>query len=182
MKFIAALFAGLLAAAGAHAAPAPNQWIDPSTGHRVVRIASGPGTSLLYFTQEIFTPQGDKMVITTADGIATVDLATWQIAPLVNGTGLQLLFAGRKSRTAYYRARSAAPVEAADIDGRREGSQIWSVDIDTGKTRLIAEMAGGSIESIKEKADKAMYESKAAGKNRVTVYGDHTAAAAPVSV
>lgn len=41
---------------------------------------------------------------------------------------------------------------------------------------------GGSIESIKEKADKAMYESKAAGKNRVTVYGDHTAAAAPVSV
>ena len=148
MKFIAALFAGLLAAAGAHAAPAPNQWIDPSTGHRVVRIASGPGTSLLYFTQEIFTPQGDKMVITTADGIATVDLATWQIAPLVNGTGLQLLFAGRKSRTAYYRARSAAPVAAADIDGRREGSQIWSVDIDTGKTRLIAEMAGGSIESI----------------------------------
>ena len=41
---------------------------------------------------------------------------------------------------------------------------------------------GSSIESIKEKADKAMYESKAAGKNRVTVYGDHTAAAAPVSV
>jgi len=30
---------------------------------------------------------------------------------------------------------------------------------------------GGSIESIKEKADKAMYASKSAGKNRVTVYG-----------
>ena len=30
---------------------------------------------------------------------------------------------------------------------------------------------GGSIEAIKEKADKAMYASKTAGKNRVTVYG-----------
>lgn len=30
---------------------------------------------------------------------------------------------------------------------------------------------GNSLETIKEKADKAMYASKAAGKNRVTVYG-----------
>ena len=31
---------------------------------------------------------------------------------------------------------------------------------------------GGSVEVIKEKADKAMYASKSAGKNRVTVYGE----------
>jgi len=30
---------------------------------------------------------------------------------------------------------------------------------------------GGSVEAIKEKADKAMYVSKASGKNRVTLYG-----------
>lgn len=36
---------------------------------------------------------------------------------------------------------------------------------------------GGSMEAIKEKADKAMYASKSAGKNRVTLYGAETPAA-----
>ncbi len=148
MKWTAALLAAMVAAAPAQAAPAPNEWIDASTGHRVVRVASGPGTSLLYFTQEIFTPQGDKMVITIADGIAAVDLRTWAVTPIVRGRGLDLLFTGRKTRTAYYRVRSDARAGAADADGRTQGSQIWGADIDTGETRLIAEIAGGQIESI----------------------------------
>lgn len=148
MKWFVALLVAMVAAATGHAAPASNEWIDASTGHRVVRIANGPGTSLLYFTQEIFTPQGDKMVITTADGIAAVDLGSWAITPIVNGTGLELLFVGRKTRTAYYRVRSNAPAAAADADGRKGASQIWAADIDTGETRLIAEIAGGQIESI----------------------------------
>jgi diguanylate cyclase (GGDEF)-like protein len=37
---------------------------------------------------------------------------------------------------------------------------------------------GGSMEAIKEKADKAMYASKSAGKNRVTLYGVADAGAA----
>src|SRR5687767_7939911 len=116
MKWVLAWLAAIVAAATAHAATASNEWIDASTGHRVLRIASGPGTSLLYFTQEIFTPQGDKMVISTADGIAAVDLGSWRITPVVNGAGLELLFVGRKTRTAYYRVRSKAPAAAADAD------------------------------------------------------------------
>jgi oligogalacturonide lyase len=147
MKWFLALLAAMVAAATAHAAPA-HEWIDPSTGHRVVRIASGPGTSLLYFTQEIFTPQGDKMVISTADGIAAVDIGSWRITPIVRGPGLELLFVGRKARTAYYRIRSATRAGASDADGRTDASQIWAADIDTGQTRMIAEIAGGQIESI----------------------------------
>ena len=148
MKWALALFAAAMIPAMAQATPASNEWIDASTGHRVVRIASGPGTSLLYFTHEIFTPQGDKMVITTADGIAAVDLGSWRITPIVRGSGLELLFVGRKTRTAYYRTRSRAPAGAADADGRAETSRIWAADIDTGETRLIAEIEGGQIESI----------------------------------
>ena len=84
MKWLAALLAAMAVATASRAAPAPHEWIDATTGHRVVRVAYGPGTSLLYFTQEIFTPQGDKMVITTADGIAAVDLGSWVISPIVS--------------------------------------------------------------------------------------------------
>jgi oligogalacturonide lyase len=160
MRWVAALLAALLAAGPLHAEPKPNEWIDPSTGHRIVRIAYGPGTSLLYFTQEAFTPQGDKMVISTAEGIAAVDLANWQITPIVNGAGLQLLFVGGQTRTAYYRVRGRAAARAADADGLPQASQIWAADIDTGKTRLIAELAGGTIESIN--ADETLLLGQAA--------------------
>ena len=46
MRWVVALVVALVAAT-AQAAPAPNEWIDASTGHRVVRVAYGPGTSLL---------------------------------------------------------------------------------------------------------------------------------------
>ena len=99
MRWVVALLVALVAAT-AQAAPAPNEWIDPSTGHRIVRVAYGPGMSLLYFTQEIFTPEGDKMVISTADGLAAVDVGTWKIAPLVTGQGMCLLVVGRQTRPA----------------------------------------------------------------------------------
>jgi diguanylate cyclase (GGDEF)-like protein len=41
---------------------------------------------------------------------------------------------------------------------------------------------GSSIESIKEKADKAMYESKSAGKNRVTLFSFANGADAVVTL
>ena len=129
MKLMAAGLLALTVIAGSTAAPAadtPREWIDAKTGHRVVRISTGPGMSSLYFHQQSFTPQGDKMVISTAEGIAAVELKTWKITPVVTGKGLQLLFTGRKTRTVYYstRARSAGATGAADRDGQTGAIEV----------------------------------------------------------
>ena len=45
------MIVALLAAGGAFQAPAatPKTWIDPDTGHRIVRLTDDAGGSTLYF-------------------------------------------------------------------------------------------------------------------------------------
>ncbi len=52
----------------------PSDWIDPDTGHRVIRLSTEPGSASLYFHQNSFTPKGDKFIFDTPSGIAAVDL------------------------------------------------------------------------------------------------------------
>jgi oligogalacturonide lyase len=51
-------------------------WIDPKTGHRIIRLSPDTGGSTLYFHDHRFTPEGDKMVIRGAGGVGVVDLST----------------------------------------------------------------------------------------------------------
>ncbi|HVJ01436.1 MAG TPA: oligogalacturonate lyase family protein [Sphingomonas sp.] len=127
----------LLVSSVAVAEPAA-EWIDPLTGHKVIRISREPGSASLYFHQNSYTPQGDKMVISVPGGISVVDLKTWEVTPLIKGKGLILLFTGRKTRTAYYQTRA----------GEGRPWTIFAADIDTGKSRRIAEIKEGFIGSI----------------------------------
>src|SRR5947199_4488546 len=52
----------------------PSDWIDPATGHRVIRLSGDGGGSSLYFHQNAYTPKGDRFVFNTRAGIAAVDL------------------------------------------------------------------------------------------------------------
>ena len=71
----AVLSATLQVAAAAEPEP-PTEWIDQETGHRVIRLSKEPGTASLYFHQNSYSPDGKKLVVTTAHGISTIDLAT----------------------------------------------------------------------------------------------------------
>ena len=123
----------------------PGEWIDAKTGHRVIRISTAPGASSLYFHQQSFTPQGDKMVASTNEGIAVIDLKTWKMTTIVRGTGLQLLFAGRKTRTVYYIAGGS---RGATRGSTTAPAQIWAADIDSGKAHRIADIPAGGIATI----------------------------------
>jgi oligogalacturonide lyase len=79
----------------------PTEWIDPDTGHRVVQLSREPGSESLYFNLNPFTPDGRKMVITTPDGIALIDLQTRQVENIVAGRA-HVLMVGRKTGQIYY--------------------------------------------------------------------------------
>ncbi|MFZ3483599.1 oligogalacturonate lyase family protein [Sphingomonas sp. 3-13AW] len=140
MLAAATMLAMPLATPVAASAEPAAQWTDALTGHRVVRISRVPDSISLYFHQNSYTPQGDKMVIGVPDGLAVVDLKSWEVTPLVKGKGLALLFTGRKTRTAYYSNRAR--------DDAGGTMTIYAADIDTGRTRKVAVVPGGTIGSI----------------------------------
>ena len=145
-----ALLLGLAAASKASAqtappaAPPPREWIDRDTGHRVRRVSDEPGSGSLYFHQNGYLPQGDKLVISVPGGISAVDLATWRITPLVRDADARLLFTGRRSRNVYF-TKAAEPSSGASARG---SSTVHAVDVDTGRVREIARVPAGSIGSI----------------------------------
>src|SRR3954465_5934031 len=79
----------------------PREWIDPDTGHRVIRLSDEPGSQSLYFHQNAYTPDGTKLIISTPTGLSTVDLKTRHIEKVVEGK-VNLLTTGRKTGNAYY--------------------------------------------------------------------------------
>src|ERR1700681_4606666 len=83
------------------AAEPPTTWVDPDTGHRVVRLTKEPGSASLYFNQNGYTADGKKMVYTTPDGISVLDLQTHAAKPVVEGK-VRVIVAGRKSQQVYY--------------------------------------------------------------------------------
>ena len=47
----------------------PREWIDPDTGHRIVRLSDEPGSQSFYFHQNGYTESGDKLVFSTPKGL-----------------------------------------------------------------------------------------------------------------
>jgi oligogalacturonide lyase len=96
----------LLAQAAAPQAEAPKSWVDPDTGHRIVRLSTEPGSASMYFNQNRYLPDGKHMVYTTPKGIAVLNLdqlSSRQIVP----APARLIDAGRKHPRVYYSKEGA---------------------------------------------------------------------------
>jgi len=123
------------ASAPAPVAPSepPTEWIDAATGHRVIRLSKEPGSASLYFHQNAYTPQGDKLIISTPGGLSTVNLKTREIELVVpaarygmgSSAGIEV---GRKTRNVYYQR---------NVDGQ---TVIYATDVDTKSTREVAKL------------------------------------------
>src|ERR1035437_5372351 len=108
----------------------PTEWIDPDTGHRVIRLSVDDGTQSLYFNQNAYTADGKHLIVTTAGGgIATINLATREIKPLVPGP-VSVLVAGHNSGDVYYTKREAGA-------GRGAAATVYATNVDTGATREV---------------------------------------------
>src|SRR5215471_12410838 len=140
MQLYRLLLAIVLTATVAVGETPPKEWVDPATGHRVIRLSDESGTASLYFHQNPYTASGDKMVVTTREGLAAIDLHTRKIEPLVAGRVSQVVV-GKKTRQVFY---------------MRDGT-VYATHLDTHTTRAIvkrSELSSGSGLAIN--ADETM--------------------------
>ncbi|MBL8215251.1 MAG: oligogalacturonate lyase [Bryobacterales bacterium] len=101
----------------------PESWVDPDTGHRVVRLTKEKGSASLYFNQNGYTADGNRLVYTTPDGISVLDLRTRASRLVVSGR-VRMIDAGRRHQRVYYLRDSAA---------------YWT-DVDSGETKKIGDL------------------------------------------
>jgi oligogalacturonide lyase len=79
----------------------PVEWIDPDTGHRIVRLSREDHSESLYFHQNAYSADGRKLIITTPSGLSTINLETRAIDQVVPGR-VRVLVTGRKTGDIYY--------------------------------------------------------------------------------
>jgi oligogalacturonide lyase len=126
------LSSGLAGAQEPKTSEPPAEWIEPVTGHRVIRLSQRPDTSSFYFHQNAYTETGDKLVVSTrGGGLAAINLKTRDIEPLVEGRAGQVIV-GKKTRQVFY----------------TKGNVVCATHLDTRATRELAklppEIRGGS--------------------------------------
>jgi oligogalacturonide lyase len=109
----------------------PNEWIEPTTGHRVIRLSGEAGTASLYFHQRQYTSAGDKLLVTMREGLGTIDLrqlgkGLTPIEQIAEGRAGSPIV-GKNSRQVFY---------------SRDGS-LWVTHVDTKTTREIVKLPPG---------------------------------------
>jgi oligogalacturonide lyase len=110
--------------------PLPREWIDAETRHRVVRLTDDAGGSTLYFHDNAFSPQGDKLIFNTPDGIAIVDVAK------IGTSEARPAIVVPRARGGYFARRSREIYHSGSGGGSGGGSgSVTAVDIDTRRSR-----------------------------------------------
>ena len=117
--------------------PLPRDWFDRDTGHRVVRLTDSPGGSTLYFHDNAFSPEGDKLMINTPTGVAVIDVAkigTDGAKPHIVAPSRRGAYFARRSREIYFNVPGAT--------GGRGTGKVMAVHVDTGAVRELAHGRG----------------------------------------
>ena len=137
---------GLLALSAMRWAGTPrSEWIDPDTGHRVIRLSAEAGSQTLYFHDNAYSPEGDKFVFSSPSGIMMVDLTKLgsesPSAELIvpNGGGAYM---ARRTREVYFTRggprRGLTPAAAGNAaPAPRPVPEVYAYNYDTKQTRLV---------------------------------------------
>jgi oligogalacturonide lyase len=126
----------------------PKEWIDPDTGHRVIRLTDDSGGASLYFHQNGYTASGDKLVITTRAGLSTINLKTRKVEPLVEGRVSNVVVGGKTRQVFYIKDDT---VYSTHLDTRETRAIVKKAELRTGSGLTVNAdetlLAGSMIES-----------------------------------
>jgi oligogalacturonide lyase len=124
-----------LVVAAADAPSLPRDWIDPETGHRIIRLSPDEGASSLYFHQHTDTPEGDRIILhrrgNGGGDLVTVDLTTLGRSE----PKLELIAANTRAIAVAWRSREAYSVRRGE-----EGSTLVAIHLDTKAVREVMKL------------------------------------------
>src|SRR5262249_22674625 len=124
---------GLTAFASSPDSVIRDEWTDPDTGHRVIRISRIPGESeSFYFHQNAFTASGDKMVFANTStnhsrNFFVYDWRNQKLDPLTDGGTNRGEIVAPKSRQLFY----------------MRDNVVYSTHLDMHVTKKITELPRG---------------------------------------
>jgi oligogalacturonide lyase len=133
-KYLIATIVVANALVAANCAEVPIEWIDPDTGHRIAQLSREPGSESLYFNLNPFTPDGQKMVITSSNGISMVNLQTHEVEKIIEGRA-RIIMVGHKTGQIYYSLRK--------VEGGTTNRWVCAIDPKTKIVRQILKLARG---------------------------------------
>lgn len=137
--------------AGAYAETPPHNWIDPATGHRVIRLSEDGGGSSLYFHQNTFSPKGDKFIFNTKAGIVALDLTR---------LGKEAV----RAEVVVPNARAIATAwRTPDVYYFKSGA-LYATNLETKKTRKVAATRGRVVNADETLAIGVEYDADAGAK------------------
>lgn len=157
----------------------PQEWIDPDTGRRVIRLTDEPNSKAFYFNENEFTPDGNEMVYTAPDGIHVLNLATRKTRLLVPIRGhYRTIAVGKKTPTIYYLNQTEHAVYGADIETGATKKLVTLPPNASGDTINADEtlVAGGYIEGPqpppppKNEPKEEMMEKRLAGRYPMVLF------------
>jgi oligogalacturonide lyase len=128
LRILACLLCALTSASAPSADDPPADWIDPDTGHRVIRLSVEAGSQTLYFHDNAYSPEGDKYVFSSPNGIMLLDLTNVGNKPpkpeliVPGGAGAYM---ARRTREVYFTRRGVA------------NGAVFAYNIDTKTTRAV---------------------------------------------
>jgi oligogalacturonide lyase len=129
----------------------PSDWIDPATGHRILRLSGDGGGSSLYFHQNVYTPKGDKFIFNTTAGIAVIDLTKLgkaPVAPEVVVPGARAIATAWRTPDVYYFKAGA----------------LWATNLETREARQVAAVRGMVVNADETLVVSAVEDADAAAK------------------
>jgi oligogalacturonide lyase len=136
---------------GARAQTPPADWIDPATGHRVIRLSGDGGGSSLYFHQNAYTPKGDKLIFDTKAGIAAIDLTKLGQGPIK----AEVVVPGARAIGMAWRT--------PDVYYRKSGA-LYATNLETKETRKVAAAGGTVVNADETLVIGSVYDADAAAK------------------
>jgi oligogalacturonide lyase len=129
----------------------PSDWIDPATGHRIIRLSGDAGGSSLYFHQNAYTPKGDKFIFNTRAGIVAVDLTRLgkgPVKPTIVVPGAGAIATAWRTPDVYYRKSGA----------------LHATNLETKATRKVTAARGTVVNADETLVIGAVYDADARAK------------------
>jgi oligogalacturonide lyase len=129
----------------------PTDWVDPATGHRIIRLSGDGGGSSLYFHQNPYTPKGNKLVFDTRTGIAAIDLTRLGQEPVT----AEVVVPGARAISAAWRT--------PDVYYRKSGA-LYATNLETKESRQVTSARGSVINADETQVIGFEYDAAAAAK------------------